>query len=127
MAELADAQDLKSCDLIIVWVQVPPRVLRFFASETLGDTSFGTIHTGLLDSVTLQVERHAADITLSNFWPMQFAQQDSGRKAFGCGSEIRLGRFAEASCRIELQISQQSILDLKTVLKPEEYPFSTRK
>ena len=27
MAELADAQDLKSCDLTVVRVQVPPRVL----------------------------------------------------------------------------------------------------
>ena len=34
MAELADAQDLKSCDLTVVWVQVPPRVLRFHLSWT---------------------------------------------------------------------------------------------
>ena len=29
VAELADAQDLKSCDLTVVRVQVPPRVLGF--------------------------------------------------------------------------------------------------
>ena len=33
VAELADAQDLKSCVLTDVRVQVPPRVLRFFAIE----------------------------------------------------------------------------------------------
>ena len=35
VAELADAQDLKSCVLTDVRVQVPPRVLRFLRPQTL--------------------------------------------------------------------------------------------
>ena len=35
VAELADAQDLKSCVLTDVRVQVPPRVLRFLTPQTL--------------------------------------------------------------------------------------------
>lgn len=41
VAELADAEDSKSFDLTVVWVQVPPRVLLAFSAGAYCRRSFG--------------------------------------------------------------------------------------
>ena len=58
VAELADAQDLKSCDLTVVWVQVPPRVLdAFFIQRNSLSQSRTDVSLSATQSIRSTIER----------------------------------------------------------------------
>ncbi len=107
VAELADAQDLKSCDLTVVWVQVPPRVLRFLLLQLLATEGKFLLVQHLYNSIGFAWHLYRYPMSApSVLFPVAFfsTENSSGELTSEC-EDKELSRFLPLWRSVVYQIS----------------------